>query len=251
MYTPQWLQTWHWEVQPFRGHFWLTMSQNLPVFWNGCEWCFTGKKMEHRCLCEQRIFVFTAISYYYCVKETTVLQSAFYDWKQHYRYTVHSILLYLQICIHIQQIYIHIYIFCMSIHLSLPSLNRLSDISIPTQALLPWWKHVVSWRCHGDFLLEQFFSNHTLVFSWFIPFLSLNHSAFFLSLWLLVSPAEDPGWQLLWLCEGQLMSLDSLVMRMKVFSGWPWASVTSLAFSLLSWTQICTNESTPWAEMIS
>ncbi len=164
---------------------------------------------------------------------------------------IHSILLYLQICIHMQQIYIHIYIFCMSIHLSLPSLNRLSDISIPTQALLPWWKHVVSWRCHGDFLLEQFFSNHTLVFSWFIPFLSLNHSAFFLSLWLLVSPAEDPGWQLLWLCEGQLMSLDSLVTRMKVFSGWPWASVTSLAFSLLSWTQICTNESTPWAEMIS
>ncbi len=54
------------------------------MFWNGCEWCFTGKKMEQQ---KRRIFVFTAIYYNYCVKETTVLQSAFYDWKQHYTYT--------------------------------------------------------------------------------------------------------------------------------------------------------------------
>lgn len=38
--------------------------------------------------------------------------------------------------------------------------------------------------------------------------------------------------QLAWLCKGQSMSPDSL--RMKVFSGWPWASVTSPLFSLIS-----------------
>ncbi len=35
-YTPSCLQTQHREAQPFRGHFWLVMSQNLPVIWNRC-----------------------------------------------------------------------------------------------------------------------------------------------------------------------------------------------------------------------
>ncbi len=35
-YTPPCLQTQYQEAQPFRGHFHLTMSQNLPVIWNWC-----------------------------------------------------------------------------------------------------------------------------------------------------------------------------------------------------------------------
>ncbi len=142
-------------------------------------------------------FVFTAIYYNYCVKETTVLQSAFMT--ENNIIHIHSIHLYLQkkniyiiytynkyiemhlcVCVYVYIYIIYIYIFCMSIHLSLPSFNRLSEISIPTQALLPWWKHVVSWRCHGDFLLEQFFSNHTLVFYDLLLFsLSITLLSFF------------------------------------------------------------------------
>ncbi len=55
-YTPPCLQTQYQEAQPFRGHFHLMMSQNLPVIWN---WCVNG-----HCLCEQHIFFLPVKSFW-------------------------------------------------------------------------------------------------------------------------------------------------------------------------------------------
>ncbi len=130
--------------------------------------------------------------------------------------------------------YVYTYFVWVSISLSLRSTESLTLAFLPRLC------------CHGESMwfpgvamgISSLNSSSAIIRLSFHDLLlfSLNHSAFFLSLWLLVFPAEDPGWQLMRLCEGQLMSLDSLVTRMKVFSGWPWVGVTSLAFSLLSHT---------------
>ncbi len=128
-------------------------------------------------------------------------------------------------------IYIYTYFVWVSISLSLRSTDSLTLAFLPRLC------------CHGE---SMWFPGVAMGIS------SLNSSSaiirlsfydlllFSLSITLLSFFPCDCWSSLLrilgWDCEGQLMSLDSLVTRMKVFSGWPWVSVTSLAFSLLSHT---------------